>query len=297
MIPLLPLTLAAAGFAQSLEDARVPSAPQRPAVVEDARALGAWFRKVTSVESTGDDAITAEGVLPQFHADASRMHSPAAGEGAYTEGALDSPGVYLGAHADRREIDAGLKWDHRYDSTGRDTGAWAWRLFWRTAAPGANVWRNPKPGSAQDIYFEPGQRFAMTLAVRKDGTARLDARGAGDGAPAATAVFPIDGFWDATGKPLPRTFKRVHSIDQFGVGADGKRAGLEGRPAVPTRAFVEGGRWESVGLLGAKPGPLTGARAVEVRGPDSSAKYRAIYPSSDPDAAGGEDIVIVPPRP
>ena len=301
MLPALLLIAAAAASAQSDLDANVAaaldaarSASARPAVVVDPGALGAWFRKIASTDSTAFDGITASGVLPQPKFDAERMHQPASGEMEFTSGPLDSPGVYIGAHAPGREVDAGLKWDHRYDAQGRDTGLFAWRVFWRTASPRANVWANPKPGSPEDLSLKPGERFAMTLMVRPDGTARLDVRGEGGD---TYAVFPLDGFWDGPNR-LPRRFKRVHSIDQFVIRAeDGHRVGDEGRPAVPTRAVLEGGRWDAATLLGAKNAPLTGGLAVEWRGPDSDANYAKIFPGAFVDAAGGDEIVVMPPQP
>jgi hypothetical protein len=302
MITALLLAVAATASAQASLDesfrtaqdaARAASA--QPAVVVDQNALGSWFRKIASTDSTEFDAIATVGVLPHPHFDPARMHVPVEGEPAYTRGPLDSPGVYVGAHAEGREVDAGLKWDHRYDSQGRDTGLYGWRLFWRVASPAGNKWSNPAPGSDQDIYLNAGDRFAMTLTVRPDGTARLDVHGEG-GASAASAVFPLDGFWNGAQR-LPRRFKRVHSIDQFVHDSDGRRKGDEGSPAVPTKSALSGGRWESAALIGARRAPLTGGLAVEWRGPDADAAYRSIFPGAAPDAAGGEDIVIRPPAP
>lgn len=283
---MLPLLLIAAAA----------SAQTAPTVIVDDRATGAWYRKIASVDSTDFDGITARGVLPRPTFDPGRMHSPAAGEPAWTDGPLDSPSVYVGAHAEGREVDAGLKWDHRYDERGRDTGLYAWRVFWRVATPAGNVWRNPRPGSAEDLYLPSGARFALTLTVRPDGTARLDVRGEGAGAPSTFAVFPLDGFWDG-GTRRPRRFKRVHSIDQFLVRPDGTRHGNEGAPAAPTRATLTDGRWDSVELTGTRSEPLTGARAQDWRGGDEAADYAAVFGSPAPDAVGGEPIAIAPPRP
>ena len=271
------------------------SAATQPAVVVDEGALGSWYRKITSVDGPDFDGISVAGVLPHPHFDPARMHTPAADEKPYTAGPLDSPGIYIGAHAERRETDAGLKWDHRYDAQGRDTGLYAWRLFWRVAAPGEHTWNNPVPGSAQDIYLNAGDGFALTLTVRPDGTARLDVHGEG-GTANASVVFPLDGFWDGP-KRLPRRFKRVHAIDQFVQEADGRRKGNEGSPALPTNSTLSGGRWNSVTLLGARRTPLTGRLAVEWRSGDTAGDYREVFPGKNPDAAGGEDIVIHPPQP
>jgi hypothetical protein len=297
MFPALLLIAAAAasaqndlheGYASALDAAHAASA--QPAVFLDKGALGSWFRKISSTDTFAFDGITGSGVLPQPAFDPARMHEPAKGEPDYTAGPLDSPGVYIGAHADRREVDAGLKWDHRYDEQGRDTGVYAWRVFWRVASPDGTVWANPKPGS-------PGQRFSMTLMVRPDGTARLDVRGEGADAPSTYAVFPVDGFWNGPTR-LSRRFKRVHAIDQFVINPDdGHRVGDEGQPAVPTRAVLKDGRWDAVSLVGAKNVPLTGGLAVEWRGPDAAANYGRIFPGAFIDAAGGEEIVVIPPQP
>lgn len=261
-------------FAAALDSVR--SASARPAVVLDEKARGSWFRKVSSVDALAYDGVTGWGTLPTPTFDPDREHAPAPGEGAFTAGPLDNPGVYLGARADGTEIDAGLKWDHRYGPDGRDTGDYAWRMFWRVASPNGNVWANPKPGSAQDVYFLPGQRFAMTLRVRPDGTARLDVRGAAGGR-GTHAEFAAPGFWDGAAR-LPRRFKRVHAIDQFfDRPEDGRRAGDEGLPSLPTRAALTDGRWDGVALLGAKRAALAGALAVQWLGPDEVAGYGRIF--------------------
>jgi hypothetical protein len=303
MLPALLLIAAATASAQgtlegdfstALDAAR--SASSRPAVFVDEHALGSWFRKISSVDTSSFDGITGWGNLPQPSFDPARMHEPAAGEAAYTAGPLDNPGVYVGAHSAGCEVDAGLKWDHRYDAEGRDTGTFGWRVFWRVASGGGNVWANPKPGSAADIYLFPGDRFAMTLRVREDGTASLDVRGSGAGAPSVHQVFPAGGFWEG-GTRLPRRFKRVHAIDQFVLRADGRRIGDEGRPAVPTRSVLQDGRWDGVSLLGNKTVPLAGALAIEWRGPDAAAGYERIFPGAFVDGAGGESMVVTPPQP
>jgi len=302
MIPLL--LLAAAVSAQTLEDgygaaaAAAKDAAARPAVIVDPGAIGAWYRKIASADDVAFDGVSARGILPRPTFDPARMHAPAPGEPAWTEGPLDSPGVYIGVHAAGREVDAGLKWSRRLDERGRDTGLFAWRVFWRVASPAGNSWHNPPPGTPEDLYLEPGARFAMTLSVRPDGTARLDVRGEGAGSPSTYAVFPLDGFWDENGARLPRRFKRVHSIDQFVTRPDGTRKGNEGAPAKPTRAAVADGRWDAVTLLGPRPAPLTGALAVDWRGGDEAAVYPSVFPgAAAPDARGGEPIVITPPRP
>jgi hypothetical protein len=299
LLLLLSAKLSAQTLDSSFQDASdaARAAAAHPAVVVDAKAIGSWYRKIASVDTTDFDAVTARGVLPQPAFDPARMHSPAPGEGAWTEGPLDNPGVYIGVHAQDREIDAGLKWDHRYDEKGRDTGLYAWRVFWRTASPGSNVWKNPDPGSAQDLYLTPGQPFTMTLTLRPDGTEVLQVGGDGAGAPSMSVAITLDGFFSNAAR-LPRRFKRVDSIDQFRADPGGPRVGNEGSPAIPTKATLSDGKWDAVELTaGARRAPLTGALAVEYRGADEDSAYRAVFPASGPDAKGGEEIVIAPPHP
>lgn len=291
-LPLLALAAAAAaqtfdpsGAVQDLSR----TAAARPAVIVDAGSIGSWYRKIASTDGTDYDGISASGVMPFPAFDPARMHRASSGEAAYTEGPLDNPGVYIGAHAQGREVDAGYKWDHRYDAQGRDTGEFAWRLFWRVAAPAGHTWRNPPIGSAQDVYLKPGEPFTLTLTVLPGGMARFDA---GD----VTVAFPLNGFFDGA-RRLPRRFKRVHAIDQFRVGPDGSRKGNEGSVAVPTRATLEGGRWDSVELFGPDRVPLTGRRAIEWRGGDCADSYADVFTNAAPNAAGGEPIVVHPRRP
>ncbi len=78
---------------------------------------------------------------------------------------------------------------------------------------------------------------------------------------------------------------------------DGRRVGDEGKPAVPTRATLNDGRWDAVSLIGARNVPLTGGSAVEWRGPDAAANYGRIFPGAFVDGAGGEAIAVTPPQP
>ncbi|UPT72814.1 MAG: hypothetical protein M0D55_12885 [Elusimicrobiota bacterium] len=242
MLPTLLLLPVLAVSAGEFEDA----AAKLRALVESARpryvidpARGAWYRKVTGAK--GYVGLEAWGVLPRPSFDPARAkHVPVAGEPAHAAGPLDRPDVYLGLHAESAEVDCGLIWDQVHDAAGRGTGRYAYRVYWRTSKGG---WGNPAPGAADDLYLEPGERFALTLTAEPAGRARLAVRRAGRRA-AAAYVFDVPGLLASDGTLKPLSFKRVHSIDQFRLDARGARRGNEGRPALPTRTRLEGGRWE-----------------------------------------------------
>lgn len=258
-------------------------------------ARGAWFRKVVSPEGGEFIGVEGWGVLPEPVFDPAREHRAARGEAAYLSGPLDRPDVYLGLHADGAEVDAGLIWDHVYDGAGRDTGAFAYRVYWRTKNGG---WRNPAVGAADNIYLLPGERFALTLRARADGTARLSVRRAGRRAASAGYSFAVPGLLAADGSVKPLSFKRVHSIDQFRL-ADGRRKGNEGRDALPTRAVLHGGRWEGVHLLAKDGGrrAFSGGLAAPSRGVDALENYAEIFPSAGVSEGGAEEMRIIPPLP
>ncbi len=256
----------------------------------DPAARGAWFRKVESAAGVSARGIEAWGVLPKPSFDPAREHEAASGEEAYKSGPLDRPDVYVGLGADGAEVDAGLIWDHVYGADGRDTGKWAYRVYWRTSRGG---WRNPEPGASDDIYLEPGERFALTLTVAPDGTSRLAVRRAGRRAAARAYEFPVPGL---SGKPF--AVKRVHSIDQFRL-EGGKRKGNEGRAAIPTAASLSGGRWEGAHLLleDGERRALAGSAATVVRGPDAASIYSSVFPSAGVGEGGSEEMSVYPPRP
>jgi hypothetical protein len=262
------------------------------AIVEKAR--GAWFRKVVSPEGAAFEGIEAWGVLPEPDFDPAREHLAAPGEEAYKTGPLDRPDVYVGLHADGAEVDAGLIWDRVYGADGRDTGEFAYRVYWRTSKGG---WRNPAVGAADNLYLRPGDRFALTLRARPDGTARLSVRRAGDDGAAAGYMFPVPGLLAENGALKPLSFKRVHSIDQFRV-EGGLRRGNEGRAALPTRTTLRDGRWEGARLLKAdgSRAAFSGSLATVARGADASGRYGAVFPAAGVGRGGAEDMRILPPR-
>ncbi len=258
------------------------------------RSRGAWFRKVVGPQSAEFDGIEGWGVLPQPVFDPEREHQAAPGEEAYKTGPLDRPDVYLGLHADGAEVDAGLIWDHVYDHAGRDTGEFAYRVYWRTSKGG---WNNPTVGVADNIYLRPGDRFALTLRAGGDGTARLSVRRAGKNGVSAGYSFPVPGLLAGDGSLKPVSFKRIHSIDQFRL-EGGLRRGNEGRAAIPTRTRLSAGRWEGVHLLKADGSrrALSGGLATVARGVDAANRYRAVFPVAGVGEGGAEEMRIRPPR-
>jgi len=296
VIRLLLSALAAAAGAQAADGAalaRGAAAANAPEVVVDQRSTGAWYRKLISPESPGFDGIKTAGVLPAPSFDPGRMHTPAPSEKdkPWTEGPLDSPSVYVGAHGATTEVDAGLKWDHVHDASGADTGQYAWRVFWRVSDAGKNTWHNPAPGASDDVYLLPGDKFWMNLAVGADGKAVFAVTGGGQH---FATSFALTGL-TRSGAAAPRSFKRVHSIDQF-LERDGVRRGNEGAAAIPTRARVRGGRWITAAIASeGKEIPLTGRLASDVRGGDEAALYPAVFPTAGVDPRGGEKIDIAPP--
>lgn len=264
------------------------------AAVTVEKARGAWFRKVVGPEGGAFNGIEGWGVLPRPDFDPAREHRAAPGEEAYKSGPLDRPDVYLGLHAEGAEVDAGLIWDHVYDARGRDTGEFAYRVYWRTSSGG---WENPEVGAKDNIYLRPGDRFALTLRALPDGTARLSVRRAGPRGAAAGYSFPVPGLAAGDGTLKPLSFKRVHSIDQFRLEA-GRRRGNEGRAAIATSTRLSGGRWEGAHLLTADGSrrALSGSLATVARGVDAAGRYGAVFPGAGVGEGGAEEMRILPPR-
>ena len=262
------------------------------ALVEKTR--GAWFRKVVAPEDAALEGVEAWGVLPQPVFDPAREHKAAPGEESYKSGPLDRPDIYLGLHADGAEVDAGLIWDHVYDGRGHDTGEFAYRVYWRTSKGG---WNNPEVGASDNIYLRPGDRFAMTLRARRDGSVRLSVRRAGRHGASAGYAFAVPGLLAKDGSLKPLSFKRVHSIDQFRL-VKGLRFGNENHAALPTRAGLADGRWEGAHLLrgdGARVA-FAGGSAQVSRGIDAAKRYDAVFPEAGVGKGGAEEMRILPPR-
>lgn len=173
----------------------------------------------------------------------------------------------------------------------------AFRPFWRTTVSAGNQWHQPKVGSADNVYFYPGEPILLRVeAVGRD-RVRLLLRGA-TAAQALEVTFTQEGF----GRGRPQTWKRVSSIDQFRqvvVAGQRLRRGNEGRDALPTRSRVTGAAWYEVHLLlaGGRRAPLAGAPHREVRGVDAAPRYDAVFSRRAFTTHGGEELDIVPPPP
>jgi hypothetical protein len=290
----LILLAALPSSAQELERASAAASSLAKPQYKLESTRGAWFRKVVAPAGSEFEGVEGWGVLPKPVFDPAREHRAAPGEDAYKTGPLDRPDVYLGLHADGAEVDAGLTWDHVYDASGRDTGEFAYRVYWRTVGGG---WHNPAVGAADNLYLRPGDRFALTLRANPDGTARLSVRRAGRDGASAGYTFPVPGLIAAGGGLKPLSFKKVHSIDQFRV-VGGLRSGNEGHDALPTRARLGGGRWEGAHLLrpdGSRR-PFSGGLAVVARGVDAADRYGAVFPVAGVGEGGAEEMLILPPR-
>lgn len=297
---------------------------------------GAYFRKVTSATRKAHAGVAGEGVLPRVELDPARwLSTPAAlrsvqpPQKVFSFGSLDVPSVYMGGHAGSQEVDAGLAWSRVFlrdgsaawtddvvsgsdggdperrftvqadgrvvSATGRVrtqglTGLvedWAFRPFWRVRA-----WNNPSVSSPDNRYFFPGQAFRMSVRVtaRDELTLRIDG-GADDRAP-FSVTFVAAGF----GRGTSQSFKRVNSID-LSQSLDGRRAGREGAPVLPTRSRVTGARWTRVDLLRAdgSRGCKLACGASAVVGADLRGRYDSIFTLSGQNSAGAETIDIDPP--
>jgi len=169
----------------------------------------------------------------------------------------------------------------------------AFRPYWRTNNNGKNEWNNPKPGSAENVYFYPGEKFTMSVSDAGKGQIRLDIKGE-DGISNVRFSKPIaaQGF----GEGGAESFKRVNSIDQFYADSTGRHS-VEKRNVIPTRTHTWNGGWESVTLLGRNGSrvPMAGSSFTEIRGADTAKKYDDIFKLWGFDnKKGGERVDIVP---
>lgn len=309
----------------------LPSGPdchprQRSSVV------GAYFRKVTSTADPHHGGIVVAGLLPLVSLDPDRWFSTSDPDRLYQNGPMDRPSVYLGGHAGSAEVDAGLTWDRVYHSDGSPTwtddlsgcdhgdlahrfvvaadgSVWsalgvprlegaiglvpgfAFRAFWR-----ARKWQNPDPRGGANHYFYPGEPIRMAVhVVGKDTLALYIHPDPTDGREIAVR-FTVPGF----GRGAPQSFKRVSSIDQFGL-SNGRRVGLETlhSQVLPTRSAAVGAVWNEVTLLGTDLSPRCSLAcgAPAVMGADAvfdGAGYDRIFRIAGQTAAGGETLDIVP---
>lgn len=174
----------------------------------------------------------------------------------------------------------------------------AFRPFWRTTNEGGNRWHNPRVGSADNVYFYPGERFTMTVQEAGPNQVRMGIRLEDE---PTTEHFTTTFRQERFGVGRPQSFKRVNSIDQFTVDDAGRRVGLEGEDVLPTRTTATGGGWDEVFILGpsgVKHRPVAGPDFTEVRGGDVAPRYDEIFRRSGWNAQGGErlDITPLPPE-
>jgi hypothetical protein len=172
-----------------------------------------------------------------------------------TKQPLDNFSVYMGGRAGNQEIDAGLSWEFTLDENGKKSERRnAFRPFWRN-----ETW-NSAPAQKQ-FYYYPGETVQMAVLVAGPGKLRLIIADA-----AQKKVFQTE--FDAKGfaPNVPRQFKRVNAIDQFGN---------EGKPAQATKAQVTGAEWLQTLLLRgagaeAKQLPMDKTRFTDMRCPNEA---------------------------
>ncbi len=168
---------------------------------------------------------------------------------------LDNFSVYMGGRAGDKEIDAGLTWGFTKDEQGNlGKRRNAWRPFWRN-----ETWSNA-PAEKQ-FYWYPGDVVQMAVIVAGPGKLRLVIA---DAAPQPKRVFQVEFDAKTFAPNVPRQFKRVNAIDQFGN---------EGKPAQPTKAEVMGAEWLQTILMrgagaDAKQIPMDKTRFTDMRCPN-----------------------------
>jgi hypothetical protein len=177
------------------------------------------------------------------------------------------------------------------------TENFAFRPFWRDTnsdTPKAQRWHNPPVGSADNVYFYPGERFTMSVKTvgKEQVSLGIQRVGGKPGEHFSLPSFRQEGF----GPGQSASFKRVNSIDQFTV-KGGERVGAETVGKVdPTKSTVTGGAWDAVSLLrtdGTRQ-PMTGPAFSVVKGHDTAKRYGEIFGISGHTTQGGERIAIHP---
>ncbi|HEX9928058.1 MAG TPA: hypothetical protein VGB02_05950 [Pyrinomonadaceae bacterium] len=208
---------------------------------------GAYYRKAVSSFDvwTGIAGIVKLGT-PKV--DEARLN-------ATTKQPLDNFSVYMGGRAGTQEIDAGLAWEFTLDENGKKSERRnAFRPFWRN-----ETW-NSAPAEKQ-FYYYPGETVQMAVIVAGPGKLRLVITDA-----AQKKVFQTEFDAKSFQPNVPRQFKRVNAIDQFGN---------EGKPAQTTKAQVTGAEWLQTLLLRgagsqAKQLPLDKTRFTDMRCPNEA---------------------------
>ncbi len=202
---------------------------------------GAYYRKAVSSYDlwTGIGGLVKLGT-PKF--DESRI-----GE---NKQYLDNFSVYMGGNAGGKfEVDAGLSWEFTVDENGKKSDKRnAFRPFWRT-----KIW-NTAPAK-KEFYFYPGETVQMAILVAGPKKLKLIIT---DG---KTKMFQQEFEAEGFVAGLPRQFKRVNAIDQFGN---------EGKPVQPTKAEIIGAEWlQTILIRGegatAQQLPMNSARFTDMR--------------------------------
>ncbi|MCK6547915.1 hypothetical protein L6R52_18835 [Myxococcota bacterium] len=171
------------------------------------------------------------------------------------------------------------------------------RPYFRTTNGDGDDWHQPKVGATDNVYFYPGERFAMSIQVTGKNALKMVIR-TEDGTTSYSTPIHQRGFGGAKGQ----SFKRIMSIDQFTVKPNGERTGLEGSDVLPTHTTLKGGAFDRAELTvatksGTKTVPMRGRSFVEVRGGDTSGRYGSIFHVTGTNARGGERLDITPLRP
>jgi hypothetical protein len=166
---------------------------------------------------------------------------------------LDNFSVYMGGNAGGNyEVDAGLSWEFTVDEKGnKSTKRNAFRPFWRT-----KTWTTAP--AQKEFYFYPGETVQMAILVAGPKKLRLIIS---DG---KTKTFQTEFDAEGFAANVPRQFKRVNAIDQFGN---------EGKAVSPTTAEITGTEWlQTVIFRGeganAKQIPLTAEKFTDMRCPN-----------------------------
>jgi hypothetical protein len=208
---------------------------------------GAYYRKAVSSFDvwTGIVGFVKLGT-PKF--DEARLN-------ATTKQPLDNFSVYMGGRAGEQEIDAGLAWEFTLDENGKKSERRnAFRPFWRN-----ETW-HAAPAEKQ-FYYYPGETVQMAVIVAGAGKLRLVIADA-----AQKKVFQTEFDAKSFQPNVPRQFKRVNAIDQFGN---------EGKPAQTTKAQVTGAEWLQTLLMRgagseAKQLPMDKMRFTDMRCPNEA---------------------------
>lgn len=172
----------------------------------------------------------------------------------------------------------------------------AFRPYWRAIDGGKNVWDQPDVGAPDNFYYYPGEKITMSVQVTGPRRMRMDIR-LEEGA--VQQHFTHSFGQDGAGIGKKQSFKRVISIDQFGITSSGARKGREDAGVLKTATKVTGGGFDEAVILrsgGKDPLPMRGKSFIEVRGGDTAKNYNSIFKRYDLNTRGGERVDITPPH-